>query len=111
MCFSMTSMTMVPNVPCGVESISDGAKKQPPVEVPNVPCGVESITSLHCSFPLPRVPNVPCGVERTESVCQKYCHALTFLMYRVELKVKEAFPQECPYTFVPNVPCGVESCL
>ena len=99
----------VPNVPCGVESMTKGDTERFTrslqflmyrVElkafiwnfnckayghVPNVPCGVESYSLLQKFSCLNCVPNVPCGVERTK------CEIL-FLNY----------------LNVPNVPCGVE---
>ncbi len=54
--------------------------------VPNVPCGVESIVSQFCKFSLFLVPNVPCGVERKHSSYKRGCNNPMFLMYRVELK-------------------------
>ena len=60
---------MVPNVPCGVESViaSDAARVFS--SVPNVPCGVESWEEVfHSTTVAKKVPNVPCGVERLEDV-------------------------------------------
>ena len=53
--------------------------------VPNVPCGVESLSVKGDTYPLGGVPNVPCGVE---SSCEDAVFGLVaeFLMYRVELK-------------------------
>ncbi len=76
---------MVPNVPCGVESLSSFRKLGKNRAVPNVPCGVESAT-LEL---LPLFPQV-------------------FLMYRVELKGYKPAIKKGVSLIVPNVPCGVE---
>ena len=104
--------------------------------VPNVPCGVERINT----FPSYHwfayaVPNVPCGVERSYSFIRLLINScVSFLMYRVELKVvpgvgvvygevyevflmyrvelkdiDDGFSQDTLKHNVPNVPCGVES--
>ena len=53
--------------------------------VPNVPCGVESLgRSGGCLWHL-LVPNVPCGVEREAKINRDF-RSYLFLMYRVELK-------------------------
>ena len=53
--------------------------------VPNVPCGVES-TLINVSVRLTTyVPNVPCGVESLQGL-QGLAVLILFLMYRVELK-------------------------
>ena len=76
----------VPNVPCGVESVSTRNLQAKERQVPNVPCGVERKVEVIEPPRGRRVPNVPCGVERAKCVAKKHCHG-TFLMYRVELKV------------------------
>ena len=59
--------------------------RQTSTAVPNVPCGVESVTCWR-SCPLAiGVPNVPCGVERMDRGNKKQATE-EFLMYRVELK-------------------------
>ncbi len=82
--FSFASL--VPNVPCGVESVFS-----PTIPilyiyiVPNVPCGVESLETFPWWQYLGQVPNVPCGVESTTFDCSIGFKPV-FLMYRVELK-------------------------
>ncbi len=78
--------TVVPNVPCGVESTKFLCFVWCGIIVPNVPCGVESGLQLKKSNLPPLVPNVPCGVERSLSIISLK-HLEKFLMYRVELKV------------------------
>ena len=76
----------VPNVPCGVESISMASSLVRTQCVPNVPCGVERWRSLRVGPPQLRVPNVPCGVESGLVLSFERDSSVEFLMYRVELK-------------------------
>ncbi len=62
----------------------DGALKY---IVPNAPCGVESLVKFLPYKSECRVPNVPCGVER-RAVCGQLSGSPVFLMYRVELKAE-----------------------
>ncbi len=86
-------LCIVPNAPCGVESLTHHAKALQAYLVPNAPCGVESTlgksksSSMRGSF---TVPNVPCGVERSRRADS--LGLVKFLMYRVELKVDLAIP-------------------
>ena len=76
--------------------------------VPNVPCGVESHRLLSTPLPLVgHVPNVPCGVESSHKSFYKG-FLMLFLMYRVELKANCFNEFLGEGEFVPNVPCGVE---
>ena len=87
---SATSLNLVPNVPCGVESWAVPIVWSWAGTVPNVPCGVESRVrpSGDVGDNIPR---------------------LKFLMYRVELKVTFRRKKPLSPSPVPNVPCGVES--
>ena len=85
---NLTSSSLVPNVPCGVESL----------KVKLNLCGVNLF-----------VPNVPCGVERWFLFFRFRFFFLWFLMYRVELKDSTPEPSRVHSLHVPNVPCGVES--
>ena len=54
--------------------------------VPNVPCGVESLVAGLLMDFLSSVPNVPCGVESLLALVSPVAVSPVFLMYRVELK-------------------------
>ena len=47
----------VPNVPCGVESITKRHSENRNIRVPNVPCGVESVITYKVRYNLFLVPN------------------------------------------------------
>ena len=81
-----SNFTMVPNAPCGVESVLILGLVKAVVEVPNAPCGVESKDCPIGQGVILPVPNAPCGVERN------------FMLYIKRQPSK-----------VPNAPCGVES--
>ena len=65
---SLVSPYLVPNVPCGVESLLKLSLFPSFYYVPNVPCGVESCYYLVHYLLCNRVPNVPCGVERSHTL-------------------------------------------
>ena len=68
--------------------------------VPNVPCGVERLKVLRRMFKsLLKVPNVPCGVESSIKALLRTLY-VTFLMYRVELKVALGETSPASLTFV-----------
>ena len=55
--------------------------------VPNAPCGVESVAMLQSQLFVQIVPNAPCGVERHCPPCKpRALLFVQFLMHRVELK-------------------------
>ncbi len=56
---------LVPNAPCGVESVIEGNYFILPKDftVPNAPCGVESFNFKGKKVVVRHVPNAPCGVE------------------------------------------------
>ena len=98
---------VVPNVPCGVESIEAILDLKLGINVPNVPCGVESRThtitwkSTIFLFLMYRVE------LKVQQPCTLAGKRAMFLMYRVELKVLGSFMAQVMGR-VPNVPCGVE---
>ena len=77
--------------------------------VPNVPCGVESVFrplfgKLEVVFLF-----LMCRVElKVLNSSIKYLRSMSFLMCRVELKVPSETPIRSRREWVPNVPCGVE---
>ena len=79
---------MVPNAPCGVESLDHKWEVENMVGVPNAPCGVESnLFHIVHFFSHPAVPNAPCGVEsQSFAVLPQASFQGLFLMHRVELK-------------------------
>ena len=79
---------IVPNAPCGVESIYCWFNIRHLFRVPNAPCGVERNLHILAKHSQIYVPNAPCGVERLAG----------------GFGVRGLTP-------VPNAPCGVESCL
>ncbi len=109
---SPSTLSPVPNAPCGVERRPANQKPAHASMVPNAPCGVERIIlsmfslvmlalvpNAPCgveSRPQPptatrnrpsKVPNAPCGVESTRSLPDTLSLPNLFLMHRVELKV------------------------
>jgi hypothetical protein len=54
---------LVPNAPCGVESLELTREEFEREIVPNAPCGVESLELTREEFEREIVPNAPCGVE------------------------------------------------
>ena len=57
----------------------------PKALVPNAPCGVESMVDFEYPFDELAVPNAPCGVESRVYTENSYA-LVKFLMHRVELK-------------------------
>ena len=83
---------MVPNAPCGVESLCRFCKYQSNCSVPNAPCGVESsedsiFTILSLWFLMHRV-----ELKVLNLVFSGYFF-IKFLMHRVELKVDWVFAE------------------
>ncbi len=63
--FKMFRTVLVPNAPCGVESLERSSYTDREKQVPNAPCGVERRNKT-VDEKLQRacaVPNAPCGVE------------------------------------------------
>ena len=99
---------VVPNVPCGVESIEPSREVEGERRVPNVPCGVERAATF-AAFPRERgflMYRVELKVRQTKT--DQSLQVYMFLMYRVELKVLQLQQKSLLKVGVPNVPCGVE---
>ena len=80
------TLIMVPNAPCGVESVVGLELRLPISIVPNAPCGVESKEVRVMRYVAVEVPNAPCGVESEKLQEKLYEEVEPFLMHRVELK-------------------------
>ncbi len=77
--------------------------------VPNAPCGVETLYILPCILTNSGVPNAPCGVERSFLCIVSETFSVLVPNAPCGVETREDIQHFVVPKLVPNAPCGVET--